>query len=230
MKKDVVITKANALIEASYELSLNEQRIVLACASKLDSRKPLPKDNRFTLTADEFADLYGVDMRNAYTELKDATERLFERKITKIDKNRRSDVRWVYRAEYLAKEGMVELAFSPTIAPYLTQLNQRFTSYPQSQVRDLRRPYSIRLFEMMAQFQSTGVLRISIEDFRDRLQLKNKYERYTNLKARVIVPAVKELQDKSSIDITWKPIKQGRIVEMLEFRFEARPQLELENV
>ena len=42
-----IVTKANALIEASYNLTLNEQRIILACAAKLDGRKPMPREAVF---------------------------------------------------------------------------------------------------------------------------------------------------------------------------------------
>ena len=41
--KDLIVTKHNSLIEASYKLGLNEQLLILLCISKLDARKPLPK-------------------------------------------------------------------------------------------------------------------------------------------------------------------------------------------
>ena len=226
-KPNVLVTKANALIEASYALSLNEQRIILACAAQLDGRKPLPKDNIFELTVDAFQALFNTDARNAYREMEDAANRLYDRDIRKIDKQVRKRMRWVYMAEYRKGEGRVKLGFSPEIAPYLTMLHRRFTSYRLAEVAELASVYSIRLYEMLAQFQNTGFLSISVADFKERLQLEGKYDRFANLKARVIEPAVKELTRKTSVDVTWSPIKSGRIVERLEFTFEEKSQMRL---
>ncbi len=226
-KLDIVVTKANALIEASYTLSLNEQRIVLACAAQLDGRKPLPKDNIFMLTVEEFQDLFGTDAKNAYREMEDAANKLYDRDIRKIDKKVKKRMRWVYMAEYRKGEGRVKLGFSPEITPYLTMLHKRFTSYRLAEVSELSSTYSIRLYEMLAQFQETGFLTITVDVFKERLQLEGKYERFANLKARVIEPAVKELNQKTSIDVTWEPIKKGRAVERLVFRFEEKAQLRL---
>ena len=222
-----LVTKANALIEASYALSLNEQRIILACAAQLDGRKPLPKDNIFELTVDEFQALFNTDARNAYREMEDAANRLYDRDIRKIEKKVRKRMRWVYMAEYRKGEGRVKLGFSPEIAPYLTMLHKRFTSYRLAEVAELSSVYSIRLYEMLAQYQSTGFLGISVEDFKERLQLEGKYGRFANLKARVIEPAVRELTRKTSVDVNWTPIKKGRTVERLEFRFEEKAQMQL---
>ncbi|MEW8089089.1 MAG: replication initiation protein [Candidatus Thiodiazotropha endolucinida] len=226
-QSSLVVTKANSLIEASYKLSLNEQRLILACTARLDGRKPLPKDNQFELTADEFSDLFGVDMKNAYKEMEDAANNLYERDIRKIDGMSKKRLRWVYSAEYVPGEGKVRLGFSPKIAPYLTLLHRQFTSYPIEDIAKLQSAYHVRLFEMLMQFQDTGLFIITLDDFRERLQLEDKYTRFSNLKARIIDPAVKELSIKTPIDVTWEAIRKGRVVQRLEFRFEEKVQRSL---
>lgn len=226
-KKNIVVTKANALIEASYSLSLNEQRIILACAAQLDGRKPIPKDNKFVLTVDEYKSLWGGDIKTIYRDMEAAANKLYERDIKKIEKTKKTRMRWVYMAEYQKGEGMVKLGFSPEITPYLTMLHKRFTSYRLSDVAELGSAYSVRLFEMLAQFQETGLLRIKVDDFKERLQLEGKYGRFANLKARVINPATKELTEKTSVDVSWTPIKKGRNVETLEFKFKEKAQQRL---
>ena len=225
---NTVVTKANALIEASYDLTLNEQRIILACAAKLDSRKPMPRDALFVLTVDEFVELFGSDPKNAYAEMEQAATRLYERDIRRIDGKTRKRLRWVYTAEYKKGEGKVRLGFSPEIAPYLTMLHKRFTSYRLEEVASLRSAYSIRMFEMLSQFTGTGLFVIAVADFKHRLGIEEKYDRFSNLKARVIDPAINELNLKTSLDITWKGIKKGQTVERLEFRFEEKQQMQLD--
>ena len=123
--KGAVVTKANALIEASYILSLIEQRLILACAAKLDGRKPMPRDTVFEISADEYVRLFNIDPRNAYKDMEFAVSKLYERDINRIEGQNRKRLRWVYMAEYKKGEGKVRLAFSPDIAPYLTMLNKK---------------------------------------------------------------------------------------------------------
>ena len=224
---NAIVTKANALIEASYNLTLNEQRIILACAAKLDGRKPMPRDAVFVLSVEEFIDLFGSDPKNAYAEMEEAATKLYERDIRRIEGTTRKRLRWVYMAEYKKGEGKVRLGFSPEIAPYLTMLHKRFTSYKLEDVASLRSAYAIRLFEMLVQFSETGLFVISVADFKLRLGLDEKYDRFSNLKARVIDPAVKDLVTKTSLDIAWQGIKKGKTVERLEFRFSEKQQLAL---
>lgn len=225
--RDAVVTKANSLIDASYTLTLNEQRIVLACAAKLDGRKPMPREAVFVLTAEEFSKLFDIDSANAYSELKDAANRLYERDIRRIEGRGRTRLRWVYMAHYQDGAGLVKVGFSPEIAPYLTMLHKQFTSYRLEEVAKLRTAYTIRIYEMLAQYASTGVFVISVADFKDRLGLTDKYPRFANLKARVIQPSVVELIAKTSFDVTWKAIKNGKTVDRLEFRFAEKQQLAL---
>ncbi len=225
--QNVLVTKANALIEASYTLTLNEQRLLLACAAQLDGRKPLPNDNIFTLSVEEFREHFKTDVKSAYREMEEAVNKLYDRDIRKIGKKTRKRMRWVYMAEYRKGEAEVKLGFSPEIAPYLTVLHRRFTSYRLAEVSELGSPYSIRLFEMLAQYQNTGMLTIKVQDFKARLQLETKYSRFANFKARVIEPAVRELNQKTSIKVDWEAIKEGRTVELLIFRFEEKAQMPL---
>jgi len=224
---NAIVTKANALIEASYNLTLNEQRIILACAAKLDGRNQMPKDAVFVLSVEEFIDLFGSDPKNAYAEMEEAATKLYERDIRRIEGTTRKRLRWVYMAEYKKGDGKVRLGFSPEIAPYLTMLHKRFTSYKLEEVASLRSAYAIRLFEMLVQFSETGIFVVSVADFKQRLGLDEKYDRFSNLKARVIDPAVKDLVTKTSLDIVWQGVKKGKTVERLEFRFSEKQQLAL---
>ena len=47
---------------------------------------------------------------------------------------------------------------------------------------------------------------------------------FSLLRQRVIEPAIKELTEKDSWLIDWQPIKKGRKVTALKFKFERNPQ------
>lgn len=217
--KELFVTKHNSLIEASYKLTLNEQRLVLLCISQLDPRKPLPKENLFTITAKDFSSTFGLSEKCAYRELENASKDLYEQDIRTYDGKCNSRFRWVYGVKYHNKEGKVTLGFSPWVAPYLTSLHERFTRYNIKKISGLKSIYAIRLFEFLTQFKTTGKLLIDLDTFKDRLNIKDEYKRFCDLKRRVILTAIKELEDKSGLVITWKPIKLGKSVQQLEFTF-----------
>lgn len=226
-RANAVVTKANALIEASYTLSLVEQRVLLACASQLDGRKPPPKNDTFVVSAEEYAALFEIDLKSVYRMMEEAANKLFEREIKRINGGVKTRIRWVYKAEYLKGEGKIRLGFSQEITPYLTLLHKRFTQYRLAEIAELNSPIAIRIFEMLMQWQSTGRLDISVDSLRERLQLGDTYPRFANLKQRILDPVCKELTQKTSYEVTWQPIKKGRAVQRVEFIFEEKAQMSL---
>ena len=221
-KKELTVTRHNSLIEGCYKLNLNEQRLLYLCVAKLDPRKVLPKDNSFTVTAKEFAKQFLMDEKIVYKEMEDASKALAERWVRTTDGKYREQFRWVFGVRYHDNEGKVTLGFSPWVIPYLTNLREQFTSLKLSQISELKSVYSIRLLEFLTQFKATGKLIIELDRFKERLDIKNEYKRFYNLKMRVIEPAVIELKEKSNLVIDWKPIKSGKTIKQLEFVFSEK--------
>ena len=135
-----LVTKSNHLVEAGYRLSLNEQRLVLTAISKLDGRKPIPRDNDFTITAQEFSSMFNIPIKQAYENLDNAASRLYERDIKTYDGKHktRERFRWVDGVKYWDGEGKVTLSFSNKIIPYLTLLHTQLTSYDLKQISNLK--------------------------------------------------------------------------------------------
>lgn len=218
-QKDLVITRHNSLIEGCYKLTLDEQRLLYLCITQLDPRKPLPKDNSFTITADNFAQTFNVDKTNVYRQLEEASKELAERWLRTNDGKYREQFRWVFGVRYHDNEGKVTLGFSPWVVPYLTSLQKQFTSLKLSQVANLKSIYSIRLLEFLMQFKSTGKFIIDLNKFKERLGIENEYKRFFDLKKRVIDVAVNELKEKSNLMVNWKSIKCGKTIKQIEFIF-----------
>jgi plasmid replication initiation protein len=232
---DLVVTKSNELIRASYKLTINEQRLVLACIAQLDPRLPIPKTRErairpIRVTVSDFAETFHLsDRSTAYTALQEATDRLYERDIKTFDENGRryGRFRWVQAVEYHQRQGCVELTFTQNVAPYITLLHRHFTSYLLKQIASVNSIYAIRLFELLMQFKATGMVAIGLDELKLLLDLEDKYSRFANLKARVIDPAVRELTVKANLEIAWEAIRQNHRVTSLRFRFRENPQAAL---
>lgn len=225
-----VVSKHNDLVGASYRLSVAEQRLILLAIAKIDSRKPMP--NGIVVTAHDFMSRYTVNKSDAYTQLQDAAKQLFNAKITSITGSGKGraihEVRWVERCTYVKGEGRVELLFSTTVKPYLSRLIGHYTSYDLWRVSGIESTYSFRLFEMLMQYKSKGWLYITVEELRRRLQLGEAYERFSNLRSRVIDASVKELRNKCSMELDYELIKEHRTVKAIKFNFRLLDQMTLQ--
>ena len=73
----LTVVKHNRVIDASYSMSIYEQRILLTCIAKIDSTKELPLNHIFTVSVDDVIDLVDVGRDSAYSNLRSACETLF---------------------------------------------------------------------------------------------------------------------------------------------------------
>ena len=219
------VTKSNDLVMAAYKLTLNEQRLLLAAISQIDPRKPMPRP--ISITAQDFSEQYGIPLKHAYEALKEATSALYERDIKTFDGRYKSRFRWVDRMDYLDGGGETKLFFTVHVQPYLVHLNQRFTTYELKRIADLTSTHSIRLFELLQQFRNTGFYKVGVAEFRELLELGPSYERYSNLKLKVIDPAIAELREKSGLLVELKTEKKGRAINRLTFTFRDDDQMKL---
>ena len=219
-----LVTKSNHLIEAGYKLSLNEQRLILSAISKLDGRKPLPKDGEFVITAKEFSDNFHIPIKQAYEILDSAASRLYDRDIKTYDRknNSRERFRWVDYVKYWDGEAKVTLSFSRRIVPYLTLLHTQLTTYDLKQITKLSTAYAIRFYELLIQFKSTGERFISIEKLKERLELNEQYSRFYNLKKRIIEPSIDNINQSTDLNVDWDVVKKGKIITGLIFVFEKK--------
>lgn len=215
------VRKSNELVQASYKLSLTGQRVFILLLTKIDTSKPL--EDSYTITSKEYAEAYGVDLKNAYLALEKGISELYD-----TDLRIRNQILKLIRRKRLANEaiyyfgqGKVSISFPESMAPYLCEFKKCYTMYKIGQVAGLKSAYSIRLYELLIQFRKTGDRCISVEDFRSCLGVdENKYKRFNNFKCRVIEPAVKELNLRTALNVSWEGIKNSKKIAFLSFTFK----------
>ncbi len=225
--KKLTVAKSNILTEASYRISLQEQRLVIACLNAIDSRTNIPK--QITVTASEYSDLFGLSVKNAHRELYKAARQLYARSIIVNDPKQEEEFRWIQKKVLKnTGEGKVTMTFTDEILRYISQLKGHFTSYKIHHVSSLKSIYSMRLYELLIRFQETGERIIRVEDFRKQFGLEDKYLQFKDLKKWVINPAIKELNsDKSNLLVELDTIKKGRRIHTLVFNFKIDDQMEM---
>lgn len=223
-----LVTQSNHLVEASYRLELVEKRVVLCLLSKVDPRKPLPK--KLHLDANEYAELTGTNIKTAYRDLKEGALGLVGQVIRTSDvaKKKGRHQAWMDYVDYFDREGRIEANFSESIKPYVTLLVERFTTIGIAHVAKFRSFYAIRVYELLMQYRKTGYRQLSIEEFREVLQIgKGQYPRFTELRRRIIEPALLEINEKSDYNVEWDKVNEGRKTVGLTFSFVEKKQMAL---
>ncbi|WP_148097605.1 replication initiation protein, partial [Clostridium tagluense] len=202
MDKNYIVTKSNNLINCNYDLSLQEQKIILTLASMVQ-----PQDDNFKpylFKIKNFMKLLGVDNKAKYTEIPKITKELMQ-KVFEIKKgNKIIQLAWLSSAEYEKGTGMVELEFSPKLKPYMLGLKEFYTSYKLDNVLSLKSKYSIRLYEILKSNAYRKCIEIEIEELKNMVGSKEKaYNIYNNFKNRIITKAQKELAEKTDINFDY---------------------------
>ena len=227
MKKDLVV-KDNALINASYNLDLAEQRLILLAI--LEARESnTPSNHDLTIHAESYINHFNVHRNTAYKVLKDACKNLFERRFSYQKLTAKGNLenvmsRWVQRVSYVENEALVRIRFSDDVVPLITNLEKHFTSYELEQVSSLTSAYAIRLYELLIAWRSTGkVSMLETKELRSRLGvLDTEHQRMESFKRRVLEPAIQQINDHTDIKAEYEQHKRGRSIIGFSFSFKQK--------
>ena len=225
-KKDLVV-KDNALINASYYLSLTEQRLILLAIIQARAEK-LTNSNEFKVRVSSYINAYGVQDATAYEAIKKATETLRTRYFTferVVDGEPEKVVsNWVQSIAYAENSSYIKIKFTDDVMPLITQLEKHFTSYELEQVKDLTSIYAIRLYEMMMQWRSSGqTQQIPIDELRYKLGIEpDEYKQMVNFKTKVLDFAINQINEHTDIKASYEQHKEGRSITGFTFTFKPK--------
>lgn len=232
-----LIYKSNALIEASYALTLNEQRLLLACISQIESGKPLTENRPFFLSVEQARDLFysNSDRDHAYRDLNAACDRLFEREITlrnEDEPDQRLRTRFVQSVKFNDKKQEVQLRFAYDILPYISQLKDNFTRYRVENMVQLTSTHAIRVYELIVMWhgQNQSYKEIEIADFKDMLGLGLKYKQTRDLSERVLNPAIEQINAHTDYSLEISMRKIGRAFTHIQLRFNRKEEATAEDL
>jgi plasmid replication initiation protein len=224
--KKQLIFQDNAITTARYSMSALEKNIMYMVMAQLGKNDPA--DRYYQIYARDLMDRTKKEVR--YVEFKEATSKLREREITILKENGNIlQIGLISSAEYIKGEGIIEIGLDPKIRPYLFELKENFTTFELNMALSLNSKFSKRLYEMLAQFRSTKILRISVNELKERLKLidsktkEEQYEKWSAFEKYVIKVAQKELEKFTDITFEYELSKTGKRFTDIVFHIKQKP-------
>jgi len=235
--KNGLVVKDNALINASYNLELTEQRLImLAIINARELGQGITADSKLEIHASDYAKLFNVSPDASYKALKEAVNNLFNRQFSYTAEYKRTGKvgvvrsRWVSRIFYVDDLALLEITFAPDVVPLITRLEEHFTKYEAKQVAHLTSKYATRLYEILIAWREVGKTPIfELQQLRKNLGVEdNEYQRMHHFKSRVLETAITQINEHTDIKATYEQHKQGRTITGFSFKFKQKSQPKIE--
>lgn len=221
------LVKSNPVINARYDLSTIQVKILLHMISKIDHTKD--RLDTITISVQEFKKITGISTTAIYSRINIELDNFLKKTIyNKFDGGL---INTTIIAGYTYNNGLgkFNIDFSPTLTPYLLQLKTNFTVIDIRSLLQLKSIYAIRFYEFCKESERLGTFKFEVEKLKDILGLGDRYAKYTDFRKRVINVAQKELQESSDLYFTYEERKKGNTVVLLVFTIQRNANISVPN-
>jgi plasmid replication initiation protein len=221
-----LVVKSNELIQKSrFNLSLQEQKIILYLISKIKPKDMEIKEHSFEIA--DFCRVCGLDENNGanYKYIKQTLKDLRDKSVwVEIEKGTETTLSWVNSVTVTQRSGIVKIKLDDMMKPYLIQLREKFTQYELFYTLSMKSQYSIRLYELLKSYEHVQGQIFTVEELKKKLNAEN-YERFHDFQRKVIDIALREINELSDINVTCIFTKEGRRYAKTKFNVKLKKDL-----
>jgi len=223
LESNRILMKNNMLVKARYSLSLIENRVFLSMLYKLQKKS----DGVLTcsISHSEFKDIIKFKQKNTVKGVLEVLEDLRKKPIyfKEEKKNKKGNLWGAYGFingyEYDDELGIFNIEASEKIHNLLKEyLKMGYTPVNVQIWLSLNNSYAQRFYDLLRLWSGTkDTINYKLDEMKELLMLEDKYSKYNDFKRRVILPAIKELNETGYFEIDIKENKVGRKVDSIDF-------------
>lgn len=225
--RDYKVVKGNEIIQkARYSLGLAEIKAFSFIISKIK-----PTDQVFceyTFSINEYCRVLGIETNNGKNiqtvkkSLKSLVDKSF---FLTLEDGTETSISWLNKIWIDKGKGTIRVRLDDDLQKYVTGLYTNYTQYELLCTLPMKSSYSIRIYELLKSYSFTKRHTFKIDELKRALGCEH-YERFPDFKRRVIEIAVKEINTFTDLEVSWRPITEGRKVIEIEFYINTRDVLE----
>ncbi len=229
------VVQGNQLIEGTYNINIDEFRLLNLAISKIDSKLQQPEDP-CVITPSEFHQAYGIDTRHVHAKLKTSAKKLLRKPITmysfdeKRGKTTVTERPWFSIIEYDSSEAnhAVKLVFSEFVRPYLYELQRDFTQVKFAYLARLDTPFTIRLYcwlkrsvamQKAKSHNNTLFVKLDLDWMKQRAGIEGKYSDFRIFRRKLLEPAISRINELTDLSVSFNPIKEGKAIQSIAFEY-----------
>lgn len=130
--------------------------------------------------------------------------------------------RWVQTIYYSTEEDSVAIVFSSDVAPHIADLSKEFTTFYIENIKKLRSPYAVRLYEQLARWKNAGQTpEIELVELKRLMGIEpHLYTRLFVFK-KLLDSCLEKINEHTDLRVAYQQRKQGRIVKAIRFLIES---------
>lgn len=224
--ESILVQKSNPLQSLSEtKMTLPEFKILDAYLSRIDSHKPDERNVRFE--KGELEKLLGIDKINK-SDLEKRIDNLFQA-VTIRDPNKPNGFTKIglfAKADCNQDENgqwQVNLACSAEAMEYVFNIeNIGYLKYRLKNVVDLTSRYSYILYLYLENNRYRKSWEITLDELKTLLRCSaERYEQYKFFNSEILKKCHRELNEKTSLRYSYKPVRNGRKVTHIEFSVDT---------
>ena len=97
-----------------------------------------------------------------------------------------------------------------------------FTQYQLKNILKLKSSHSIRVYELLKQYETIRKRKFEVEELKSYLGLENNYSTFKDFEKYVLKVAMAEINEKTDIVINYEKIRKGRRIGEIKFTIEPK--------
>lgn len=228
-KSHNMVVSNEFILNSVSNLTLNEAKLLQLIITQC--RKGDTELYTFSLKAKDFAKLLDVDPHDMRRNLRKMTRHIMQ-EVLEIENPKTGDwlqFHWTDECQY--KSGIVTIKISDRLAPYLLDLQRDFTMIKLEELLPFKSRHATRIYQILVAnmgiqndkpyADNFSIVNVSMDLLRLVTNTKDKYPRFNNFNARVLAPAVDEINRVTNYHVTATPYRTGHAVSGIEFLIES---------
>ena len=218
--RNYIVSKSNDLIQKTrFDFSVQQQKILLYLISKIKPEQKQFEYEEFDIQ--EFCQMCGIDETSGknYADLKKTIKNISDKSFwMTFNDDSEKLLRWIDKVEIKKNSGTLLVKLDDEMKPFLLEI-RKFTKYNLINTLGMSSKYSIRLYELLKSYENLNeTIMFTVENFQKKVG--SDYERWVDVRKRVIEPALTEINGSTDIKANYKVEKKGRAVSKLLFTVE----------